>query len=379
MKGRIPSASPFGRRSLSEESIVLNEKVIALGLAAEPGNRLTAFRRLLERSLGLLREALAAGGESEYQECCDDLEACEGAVATGIGVEELEVRIEPCFQAGTEAVAGIKIRQQEHRRELTGLVGLVRQAVEAVSSENRSLHARVGLSTERFEAAARMDDIQTIKIALEAEVRTLQQAMAERRTSWDARLNELADRVSVLEHQLLTSRHEASLDPLTHIANRRTFDRACREWVMSAGSGFVLAVLDVDGFKAINDAFGHLVGDQALIAVAQAIKASVRSQDLVARLGGDEFALLGSDLTLRQAESRLRGIVASLASTQFPSSMDPAFVVTVSCGIAEFSAGDTAASLLQRADGALYEAKRSGKNRVVTRARPFLTDLMKRR
>ena len=182
----------------------------------------------------------------------------------------------------------------------------------------------------------------------------------------------------MLERQLQTSQHEASLDPLTHIANRRTFDQTLREW-MGPGRWIVLAMFDIDAFKSINDEQGHAQGDKALVALAQTLKASVRANDLVARLGGDEFALLISGLTLRQAEFRLKTVISALSSTHFPGIADSSFTLTVSAGAAEFSAGDTAGSLIHRADEALYQAKHLGKNRVVTKASPYLVDLMKRR
>jgi diguanylate cyclase (GGDEF)-like protein len=110
--------------------------------------------------------------------------------------------------------------------------------------------------------------------------------------------------------------------------------------------------------------------------VAQALRGSLRSSDLVARFGGDEFAVLITGLTLRQAESRLNVVVSQLAKA----SVVPgeASGITVSCGISEVSAGDTVDSLMHRADQALYDAKRLGRNRVAVNAPAFIRDLLKR-
>lgn len=359
---------------------MLNDKVIELGLNESSTRRhVEALRGLIEQSVAVLRDAIAVYAEADYNECCDGLEECRTAVAEGVDTVTLENRMVPCLDAGRRAVSDIRHKQQERRRELTGLVTLVREAVAAVSVENESLRTGLTRSIDRFEVVGQFGDIKEIKKRLAAEVLVMKQAMADRHLAWEARVEELGERVSLLETELLTSRREAALDPLTHVANRRTFDRTCREWTKSARAGFVLAMIDIDGFKAINDAFGHAVGDRALVAVAQALKISVRSQDLVARLGGDEFALLVSDLSLRQAEARFKSVVASIAATNIPVATDPSFSLTVSCGASEFSAGDTSSSLIQRADEALYEAKRSGKNRVLTKARPYVSDLMKRR
>ena len=137
-------------------------------------------------------------------------------------------------------------------------------------------------------------------------------------------------------------------------------------------------MVDVDNFKRINDVHGHVLGDRALTIVAQALKDSVRQdRDVVARIGGDEFALLISGLALPQVESRLRMLSASLAGARVDAVNGAPLMLTLSCGIAEYSAGDTVESLMERADRALYEAKNLGRNRVVTKVKPTLRELRK--
>ena len=112
-----------------------------------------------------------------------------------------------------------------------------------------------------------------------------------------------------------------------------------------------------------------------LIALAEGLRRTLPDQDFVARLGGDEFAVLAADLTLRQAECRFAAALSSI----FTSTGEPLpCVPTISCGLAEFSAGDTYASLYERADQALYAAKRQGKRRVAVKERAYLRDLMKK-
>ena len=139
---------------------------------------------------------------------------------------------------------------------------------------------------------------------------------------------------------------------------------------------FVLAVFDVDAFKQINDTHGHPMGDQVLVALAEKLKVAFRDDDIVARFGGDEFAVLAAGLTLRQAESRFKSVLAMLPGVSpMPDHQPP---LTMSCGVAECSAGDTKDSLLRRADQALYDAKKLGKNRVATKATQFISDLKRR-
>jgi diguanylate cyclase (GGDEF)-like protein len=164
------------------------------------------------------------------------------------------------------------------------------------------------------------------------------------------------------------------LDELTGVANRRRFDEALgEEWRRAARArGWVsLAIADIDAFKQFNDALGHLAGDACLEEVATLIAGQVRrAGELAARLGGEEFALIlpgvPPDEALRLAE-RLRREVEARGYVHPASPV--ARVVTVSVGVSSLAAepGSEARELVLLADGALYEAKRTGRNRVVSR------------
>jgi diguanylate cyclase (GGDEF)-like protein len=208
-----------------------------------------------------------------------------------------------------------------------------------------------------------------------AEVLTLKQVAAKRRKAWDETARALTLRVAALERDLSAVKGEAATDPLTGVANRRGFDQTLERWLAQAHPSFVLAILDIDHFKQINDSHGHAVGDDVLRYVATCLTESFRSDDLVARVGGDEFAVLAAGLTLRQAEHRLAGVLARIAEGRPGEAARPPVVPTLSCGISECSAGDTPASLYERADDAQYVAKRQGKNRVVVKESRLLRDM----
>ncbi len=141
----------------------------------------------------------------------------------------------------------------------------------------------------------------------------------------------------------------------------------------------MLGLVDVDSFKSVNDTFGHLAGDQVLISVACGLRSAFRSDDVVARHGGDEFAVLIKDVTMRQAETRMLTAIDALNANRPITDDGQTIMFTMSAGLAEFSAGDTTRSVLQRADEALYDAKRQGKNRVVRREQAYLRDLRAKR
>lgn len=164
--------------------------------------------------------------------------------------------------------------------------------------------------------------------------------------------------------------HRMSLvDPLTGLANRRGIDAHAGGIAATAigpEAGFAVLMIDVDRFKPFNDLYGHPEGDRCLVAVAGAIRASVRGLDLAGRYGGEEFLVLlpaaGLEEVLRVAE-RIRAAVESLA---IPHEGSEAGIVTVSIGtaIAEPDRADGLDRAVDNADAALYEAKQAGRNRV---------------
>ncbi|WP_164704603.1 sensor domain-containing diguanylate cyclase [Blastococcus litoris] len=152
----------------------------------------------------------------------------------------------------------------------------------------------------------------------------------------------------------------AATDPLTGIPNRRAFLERVTNAVHDAAWGHqtVVCLVDLDGFKAVNDAGGHAAGDAMLTAVGAALGAAVRETDTVARLGGDEFAVLADTSVSSTGEmlaERLRAAVAQVGAAQG---------VTASVGVAEVEPGDDVEDLMHRADAAMYRSKSGGGDRV---------------
>ncbi len=166
----------------------------------------------------------------------------------------------------------------------------------------------------------------------------------------------------------------ASTDPLTRVFNRRVFLKWCDQELLrtlQSGVPFSTLLVDFDYFKQINDTFGHLVGDAVLCAAVERIQDSIRGVDVLCRWGGEEFAVLlpnaSKEATALVAE-RIRQNVQLLSGPCARSVMSiPEEVrLTVSIGASTYSGvGDSIVAMLQRADKALYGAKRSGRNRVV--------------
>jgi diguanylate cyclase (GGDEF)-like protein len=156
---------------------------------------------------------------------------------------------------------------------------------------------------------------------------------------------------------------QANSDVLTGLASRGSLsDRIAHLLSQPEGSGASLLLIDLDGFKTINDTFGHAAGDELLIGVANRLRASVRPEDLVARLGGDEFGLLLEHGDLCTAAEVAKRVLVTMGE---PMTLSRGRVaVTASIGIVGTGGATTAEGVLRDADVAMYEAKSSGRNRM---------------
>ena len=161
----------------------------------------------------------------------------------------------------------------------------------------------------------------------------------------------------------------STIDQLTGLHNRRwmnemflrQIDRCARE-----AKPLSLAVVDIDHFKAVNDTYGHLGGDQVLAQVARAMQQHFRPTDLLARYGGEEFCVLLPDTTLDLGAAALDRLRASLAAATIALNDGQSLTVKISGGVAQWREGWSLEDLIRAADEALYRAKREGRNRVLT-------------
>lgn len=165
--------------------------------------------------------------------------------------------------------------------------------------------------------------------------------------------------------QLESDLSEARTDGLTGLVNRREFDAKIEELFAAYRAGrdpFVLALIDIDHFKQINDNFGHQAGDAVLKTVAATLSRSFEHAYLVARYGGEEFALL-LPAPLRLAAARVESMRKSVAGDPIPVA-GQWLQITWSAGLSEPTPGTTVTDLIRRSDEALYSAKKGGRDRV---------------
>ncbi len=179
------------------------------------------------------------------------------------------------------------------------------------------------------------------------------------------------DQIQNLRSSLEKSRKNEMLDALTQIPNRRHLEVFLADHLEMVGKNgdtlsFVLA--DIDHFKSVNDAFGHLIGDEVLKYFASLLSKHVRGSDLPARYGGEEFALVLLNTDARTSFTIVDRIRSEMAKAKLmvTESKEPLGTITASFGIAEYCVGDDWVSLVKRADANLYAAKDAGRNCVVT-------------
>jgi diguanylate cyclase len=210
-------------------------------------------------------------------------------------------------------------------------------------------------------------------VALRAVIERLVTGAKEMETSnkkLEARLSASRQEIEELQQSLETVRNESLTDPLTTLANRKFFDAELRKFIAEAktsGQPLTLLLSDIDHFKAFNDKFGHLIGDQVLRLVAMSVKQHVTQQDVAARYGGEEFAIALPKTALPSAHSVAEHIRRAVMNKELMrrSSGERLGRVTVSIGVALLRPTDTPQSLIERADQCLYAAKRNGRNCVI--------------
>jgi|KBSSwiStaDraftv2_1062776.scaffolds.fasta_scaffold312449_2 diguanylate cyclase (GGDEF)-like protein len=349
--------------------------MIKLGLRSGAANE-SPLRAVVDELLALLVDVISAYHEAGDLEIVEGLESRRRELAEAADDETLAMLAESCLEAARAAVTRACGRQSEQHAELTRFVALVRDTVTVLGGQEQDPSSEINQAADRFNELLEIKDFGQLKSRLEQEVTQLRRLAEERQRQWRDATEMFMAKVAVLETQLAGVREEASLDPLTKIGNRRHLESSLAEHLLKSRRQFVVALFDLDRFKQINDTHSHGMGDRVLQETALALKTSMRPGDLVARIDGDEFAAIAPGMTLKQSEARMQSVLTSIAGHL--REVKDLVPVSLSCGVAECSAGDTAQSLIGRADQALYEAKRRGKNRIAIKAVPFIRELLSR-
>ncbi|MFP6847884.1 MAG: diguanylate cyclase [Pseudomonas sp.] len=251
------------------------------------------------------------------------------------------------------------------------------ESVESARTFNQELREQVtGLQASVQDAA----DLHSLKQSLEARLDGLLNTVSEHQKHRDGREEEVAQRLQSLTEKvadmereaqgfrdhLEEQRQKAMIDPLTGLANRagwgERLELEMARWKRYGGE-LVLAVLDIDHFKRINDSYGHLAGDKVLKIIAGELAKRLRKTDFMARFGGEEFVLLIPSTPLEGGQQLLQTLLDGVAECPFHFRGERV-TITLSAGLTAFASGESSEKVFERADQALYRAKSGGRNRV---------------
>jgi diguanylate cyclase len=248
-------------------------------------------------------------------------------------------------------------------REISDVMGVMEQTINANASYCDSLSGATSeLSTT--------SDVKRVNAIVESLITATRETESTNR-HLEAQLADSRKQIAELQESLDAIRYESLTDELTTLANRKHFDQSIERAVSHAsdsGDTFSLLITDIDHFKTFNDTYGHQTGDQVLRLVGLAVKQNVKGQDVACRYGGEEFGIILPRTNLDHARTVADHIRVAVMSKELVkrSTGENLGYITISIGVSTFRRGDTAQSLIERADSALYLAKRTGRNRVCT-------------
>ncbi len=260
---------------------------------------------------------------------------------------------------GADDLAAIDVSKQLH-----SVMASAKQFLTTAIADNRTQIRAISDVADRSEAGV------DPKLLVESLMEELTKA-ATRATKLETSFVEKTRELDAIRDSLSKSEERARTDTLTGLPNRRAleeFFRTAQIAAMEKGEPLGALLIDIDHFKKFNDNFGHGVGDQVLRLMASVLQERVREGDLPARYGGEELIAVLPDADLVTCEAVAERIRRSIAECHITrrSTGENLPGITVSIGVGQFQPGESVADLVERCDRALYLAKRTGRNRVVT-------------
>ncbi len=337
----------------------------ALGWAAEDQS---AVREALQRVLQLILENIS--------ELVVDDRWLHGQIALmgEMFAHPLDVRVLGELESRLRDVihrqGAIKVELSDAQARLKDMLGRFVDRLGEFSDSTGDYHDKIEKSAARIAAAGDISELTDVIADILRETRTVQASTARSRdelTALRTRVDDANAEISRLQSELEQTSELIRHDPLTGVLNRKGLDEAmARETAFAQRRGTPLCVglLDIDNFKQINDTHGHQTGDEALRHLTDVVRENLRPQDSVARYGGEEFVILLPDTVLDAAIAALVRLQRALTKRFFLARQQK-LLITFSAGVAQLQDGESPPQAIDRADKAMYIAKRSGKNRVL--------------
>ena len=301
--------------------------------------------------------AYVSGTQPVMSEAVKRLTAAAGCLTTADIDTLYETYLDPArLSAATEqASSGVL-------SEIAGVMEVLDLSLDSSAQYDASLS---NLARDLDGAVPQQAQVRKMVAAL---VATTREVRANNRTL-EARMRESRNEVETLRATLEATRLESLTDPLTGLANRKHFEDSLCRLVQGASEAApaCLIVIDVDSFKRFNDVYGHITGDQVLRLVAGVMREQIKTRAILARFGGEEFAMLLPNTGRAAARAVAEAVRTSVMARELVkrSTGESLGKITISLGLAMHRSGDTAVSLLERADQCMFKAKRDGRNRTV--------------
>lgn len=317
-----------------------------------------------------LRERLQAGlNWYELVPVLDDL-AVLVLAASNSGQKEFAHYLKQLNERLAAFIGSISETHTGYQESLDSAKAFGDELRQQVSGLQTSVQEATDLETLKRTVDSRLEGLLSTVSAFQEQRDSREQEMVDRLQTLVARVNEMEQEAQSFRDSIEEQRQKALVDPLTGLPNRAAWnERAALEvarWQRYGGE-LQLAVLDVDLFKRINDNYGHLAGDRVLKIIAQELAKRLRKTDFIARFGGEEFVVLLPATPLEGAEQLLETLRAAIEACPFHFKGER-LVITLSGGLTGFASGDSLEQAFERADQALYQAKGSGRNRIIRAA-----------
>ncbi|TDR71075.1 diguanylate cyclase [Paludibacterium purpuratum] len=263
----------------------------------------------------------------------------------------------------------LKQSLDEAANSLRSLLDSFITRLSAITDSTDDFQQKITLHSQRIKQTTDVGELNHIIADLVEDTVEMQEGLTHSRDELVTARNQVEaaeQRIKELEQALETASAKVKEDQLTGAYNRRGLAEHFQREIgrtERTHSPLCVALIDVDNFKQLNDHYGHLTGDDALIYLVDIIRNNIRPADVVARFGGEEFVLLMPDTSHDEALETIRRLQRELTKTFFLANNDR-LVITFSAGVAQWRLGERDIDVIERADQAMYQAKLAGKNRV---------------
>lgn len=335
----------------------------------------------LAEEAGMLPAALAAYGSALVEMGNCSLNVCPG-VGGGLKqrLEELKAGLKPSVTRDTLEATERGVQEQlrdwglgtarhyrEKANEVKELLLMMAHAAEGVGARDHRCAGQMNQVTERLKRIASLDDLTEIRASIEKSAAELKSSIARMTEESKAAAEVLRKQVSTYQAKLEEAEEIASRDALTGVRSRLCTETHIESRI-AAGAQFCLAMVDIDGFKRVNDEHGHVTGDELLKEFAEELCSICRATDVIGRWGGDEFVVL-LDCSREEAGERIERLRRWVCGDYTVAGKSGAIKLRLdaSIGLAEHVPGEPMKALIARADAAMYAAKATAREQGIRR------------